>query len=314
MKKFVNIWFRNLPNAAHFDFCEKVAFELARAGATIQNVLAALIPLFREWLDKENALMIWVRKSELTAKIADSDHHLDRILGAISAQVRSAGYSDEPVVLDAAHRLKIMLKNYGKVSHKPYNEEAGDVRAILEQLTGDYAPDAATVGITGRASDLQAAYNEFAALLEQRDMRMIPKPEESFPVVRRGIEDVYHQITTIVDSGSALNLSPEYADFINMLNPEIERLNNQFHHARHDIAAAQPAPIPPQPYANGGPVTPMPQVLYVTPKETLTLELGKDYNLSYRDNREVGNAYCIIHGKGAYRGSKTVTFVIIRGA
>jgi hypothetical protein len=312
MKKFVNLWFWNLPNAAHFDFCEKVDFELARAGATVQTALAPLTPLFEAWLAKENALMIWVRKSELTAKIADADHRVDHLLGAISAQVRNAGYSDEPAVLDAAQRLKIMLKNYGKVSHKPYNEEAGDVRAILEQLTGDYAPDAATVGLTGRTSDLQAAYNEFAALLDQRDARMIPKPEEPFPVVRRGIQDVYHQITTVVDSGSALNLSPEYAAFIDTLNPEIERLNNQFHHARHDIAGAQPAPIPPQAYANGSPVNPTPQVLYVTPKETLTLELGKDYNLSYRDNREVGNAQCIIHGKGAYRGSKTVTFIITR--
>jgi hypothetical protein len=313
MKKFVNIWFRNLPNAAHFDFCQKVSFELAHAGATVRNALAALISLFEEWLAKENALMLWVRKSELTAKIADADHRLDHVLGAISAQVRVAGYSDEPAVLDAAQRLKIMLKNYGKVAHKSYNAEAGDVQAILEQLNGEYLPDATTVGLTGRISDLQAAYNEFAALLEQRDTRMIPKPEESFPAVRHGIEEVYHQITAVVDSGSILNLSPEYAAFIDTLNPEIERLNNQFHHARHDIADAQPAPIPPQAYT-GSPVTPTPQVLYVTPKGTLVLELGKDYNLSYRDNLKVGNAKCIIHGKGAYRGSKTVTFIIERGA
>jgi hypothetical protein len=59
-------------------------------------------------------------------------------------------------------------------------------------------------------------------------------------------------------------------------------------------------------------VTPTPQALFVTPKGTVALELGKDYNLSFRDNTEVGNARCILTGKGAYRGAKTVTFIIAR--
>jgi hypothetical protein len=46
-------------------------------------------------------------------------------------------------------------------------------------------------------------------------------------------------------------------------------------------------------------VTPTPQALFVTPKGTVALELGKDYNLSFRDNTEVGNARCILLGKGA---------------
>jgi hypothetical protein len=55
----------------------------------------------------------------------------------------------------------------------------------------------------------------------------------------------------------------------------------------------------------------MPRVRYrKTPEEYVLLVLGKDYNLSYRNNIEEGTAECIIHGKGYYKGSKTVTFVI----
>jgi hypothetical protein len=311
MKKIVIIWFRNLPNAAHFDFCRKVSRELAAAGYTVQSALTAQIPAFNVWLDKEDALMRWIRKSELTDKIADADHRVDYALSAISAQIRNALYSADPPVVDAAHGLQIMLRSYGNVARKPYNEEAGDVQAIIEQLSGVYATEAALVGLDARYAALQSAYGEFVALLEQRDADRVQKPDDTFSVVRRGIEDVYHDIVTIVDSGSALNLSPEYGAFIDTLNPEIERLNNQFHHARHDIADAQPAPIPQQPYT-GKPVTPTPEVLYVTPKGTVELELGRDYNLTYRDNVNVGNARCTVHGKGAYRGSKTVTFIIAR--
>jgi hypothetical protein len=310
-KKFIAIRFRNLPNAAHFDYNRKVSRELAGAGYEVQTALTEQIPAFNIWLDKEDAQMRWVRKSALTDKVADSDHNVDYSLAAISAQIRNALYSSDPLVVDAAHRLQIMLKKYGNVARKPYNEEAGDVQAIIEQLTGDYSADAALVGLAERISELQAAEIEFVALLEQRDTDRLQKPDETFKAVRHGIESVYHEIVTIVDSGAALNLSPAYGAFIDTLNPEIERLNNQFHHARHDIAEAQPAPIPQQQYT-GAPVTPTPEILYVTPNGTVTLELGRDYNITYKDNVNVGNAKCTIHGKGAYRGSTTVTFIIVR--
>ncbi|MDR3261023.1 MAG: hypothetical protein LBT78_04225 [Tannerella sp.] len=37
---------------------------------------------------------------------------------------------------------------------------------------------------------------------------------------------------------------------------------------------------------------------------------SKDFTVTYRKNIEVGTADLIIHGKGAYKGTKTVTFNI----
>ncbi len=42
----------------------------------------------------------------------------------------------------------------------------------------------------------------------------------------------------------------------------------------------------------------------------VVLEPGKDYQLSYQDNKNVGNAQVIVTGKGDYQGSVTKTFVI----
>jgi polyhydroxyalkanoate synthesis regulator phasin len=312
-KKFITILFRNLPNAAHFDFCSKVSRELEKAGHEVKMAMAALIIAFNIWLGKEDAQMTWVRKSELTEKIAEADRIVDHLLAAISLHIKNALYSSDQLMVDAARRLQIMLKKYGNVARKPYNEEAGDVQAIIEQIEGNYAADAALVGLGERFAALKSANTEFVTLLEQRDAYQLQKPDETFPVVRKGIEGVYHEIVVIADAGAALNLSPDYGAFIDSLNPEIERLNNQFNHARQDIAKAQPAPVPQQQYT-GAPVTPTPDVFYSSQKGeetvTVTLELGRDYNISYKDNVNVGNAQCIIHGKGSYRGSKTVTFII----
>ncbi|MDR1102240.1 MAG: hypothetical protein LBL42_00635, partial [Tannerella sp.] len=148
-------------------------------------------------------------------------------------------------------------------------------------------------------------------LFKEREEHTLLKPEEGFPAVRRGIENVWHQIVTLVNAGAALKQSPEYEALINRLNPEIDYLNGEFHRVRHNIAAAEPAPIGQQAYT-GLPCTPVPEVLYVTSKGIVRLELGKDFNITYKNNVNVGNAECTIHGKGGYRGHKTVTFIIAR--
>jgi hypothetical protein len=47
-------------------------------------------------------------------------------------------------------------------------------------------------------------------------------------------------------------------------------------------------------------------------KETVQLSLGADFAVTYKNNVHVGTAELTIHGKGAYKGQKTVTFNIAR--
>ncbi|MDR1676150.1 MAG: DUF6261 family protein [Tannerella sp.] len=313
MEKFNVILFSYLPNAAHFNYCSRVNEELLVAGSAVINALGELPAEYRVWLAKETGLMEWVKKSDLTEQIVEADHRVDRALVAINAQVHALEFNPDVLVSAAALRVGIMLKNYGKVYRKPYEEEEGDVRAILLQFAGAYAADMALLpGIPEWVTELQGALTEFQQLLVQRDAHSLQKPKEGFRFVRRSIEGVYHQIVTLVDAGAALNTSPDFAAFIDRLNPEIARLNAEFHRVRRNMADAEPEPVPQQQYT-GQPVTPTPNVYYVTPHDgTVKLQLGKDYNLTYKRNTDVGNAECTLHGKGLYRGSRTVTFVITR--
>jgi hypothetical protein len=310
MKKLKALLFKFLPNAAHYNFCMQVGVALSSASDAVKAALGALIGQFNTWLAKETALMEWVKKSTLTKQIAEADHRMDRALVALNAQVRALEYSTSANVAEAAHEVNNMLRNYGKVYVKPYEEQEGDVRTILQQLTGAYAVDITTLGIAPLVTELQGAFAEFQALLAQRDVKSLQKPAESFTVVRRGIEELYHQIAALVDANASVG-NAGFAEIIDLLNPEIERLNAEFHRVRHDIATAQPEPIAPQPHT-GEPVNPTPAVYSVNAKgETEKLELGKDYNLTYKNNKEVGNAECTVHGKGLFFGHKTVTFVIV---
>jgi hypothetical protein len=311
MVKFRALLFKFLPNEAHYRFFDRATVEVSAAGYSVQSALGPLAGEFNDWFGKETACIEWVRKSTLTAAIADADHHLDQALLGLSAQVNGARYDSNPVVATAAEHMHIMLKSYGHVTKKPYLQEVGATKAIIMHLNGDYAADAQSAGVSQWTAEIQTALNDFVLLFEQREAQTLNKPEQGFPEVRRGIEDVWHRIVVLVDAGASLNTSPEFAALINKLNPEIEYLNGEFHRVRHDIAAAEPSPIERQPYT-GEPCTPVPEVFFVTPKGTVKLVLGKDFNITYKNNVNVGNAECTIHGKGGYRGHKTVTFIIAR--
>ena len=313
MKKTTSLLFRVLPNAAHFAFCVQVSELLADADAAVLTALGDLPARFNAWLDKAWALMNWVRKSVLTEQIAAADRRIRRALVSLSTHVRVREYSHTPTVVDAARRLRLMLKNYGVVYSKPYDEEEGDMRAIIDLLLGTYAADVALLELDACVAELQAALTEFQTHLGQRNAHSLDKPAETFKMVRRGLEAEYHKIVKKLDAGATLNVDPGFAACVDRLNPDIQHQNLTFHRVRKDIGAAghgMVEPIDVQPYT-GKAVTPIPQVYCREEgKDDVALAFAKDFSVTYRYNVNVGMAYLTVHGKGAYRGRMTVSFNI----
>lgn len=70
-------------------------------------------------------------------------------------------------------------------------------------------------------------------------------------------------------------------------------------------------PIETQSYNNGQAITPLPVVFFREKgKPNIKLEFTTDYYLSYKQNKEAGMASLTIHGKGKYKGKKSVVFII----
>jgi hypothetical protein len=312
MTKFIVATFYDYPNKAHYGLYLRITTELAKTGASVKNALGTLLTDLDGLFVTETACMEWVGKSVLTEEVAETNHELDHVLTGLTAQVNGARYNVNATVAAAALRIYVMIRNYGNVIKQPYLEQAASVEGILLHLTTDYAADVTTAGVGQWTPVLRAALDAFYIPLRQREAQSLKKPPENFRKVRHDIDLVWHQIATRINAGAELNTSPDFAAIINLLNPEIELLNRKFHHARHNIANAQPEPFEAQ-YYTGQPLTPLPgSVLFTTPEETVKLELGRDYNVSYRNNVEVGIADCTFHGKGHYKGHKTVTFAIVR--
>jgi hypothetical protein len=314
--QFFALHFKNLPIDPHFGYFSRWFVPELTNYPAVSAIVADLRPEFNEWYEKEKTLLDWVRRSEYTVKIAEANKALDQALSAFWAQVRSASFLSSTEQRDAAARLELVHRRYGYIQKKPYETEASDVLEILGMLEigGERAADVAILELNTWVLPIRVAYTAFNNLFHNRNAEWMNRPNYTFRDVRPGIEGVYHRMVRLIESNAVAGPTADMCEaFIDRLNPEIKHLNEQYHRARKDLSAnVQPEPIPTQDYI-GEPITPTPKVYFITPeKATILLELGKDYNLTYKNNVKVGNAQCTIHGKGRYKGKKTVTFIIER--
>jgi hypothetical protein len=152
-------------------------------------------------------------------------------------------------------------------------------------------------------------------LFAQRNADLADRPQESMKDVRKNIEAAYRKITGRIDAAVIMNNDGTCDEFIAQLNEKITYENNRHHHAKKDLAATDHCvvePIDTQTFT-GKAVTPLPAAHYrEDDKPTTELVFAKDFEVTYKNNTDVGTADLVIHGKGEYKGQKTVTFNIAR--
>jgi hypothetical protein len=126
--------------------------------------------------------------------------------------------------------------------------------------------------------------------------------------VRRDIEAVYRLLTGRIDAYTVMNGTGTTGVFISKLNDEVTYFNEHSHH-RHakDINLATVVSIPDQLW-EGKPVTPLP---VATGEDGNELVFARDYDLRYHGNDRPGNATVTLHGRGAWKNRKAVSFTII---
>lgn len=311
MNKLKTINFRSMPIGAHSNFIGITIAKLNNAGNDVKEAVRDLLFELTRLHVIELAVLDWEHKSDLTAKIAAANRRLDKTLSDFAAQVEAARRNYQPAVAEAAESLHNMLHRYGKIVDKAYVDEIEDVRAILRHLNGDHAARVQATGLEGWIPLITAACDELFSLIEQRNAEMKAKPEMNSTQVREAINRVYREIVEIINGGEAMQFSIHFTDFIEDFNPEIEYFNKQFNRVKKDIKDCEPAPIRDQIYT-GQECEPETEVWMKGEGENKKLKKGTDFYLSYKNNVEVGNASCLIHGLGRYRGIKVITFVIVR--
>lgn len=310
--KIIRFNIQRLRNETHYQFF-RVLEGLVQRFPAVADLVGSLWPKLLALIVLEGQSVDSVKTSLYTEQIAAADSRRDRAIVGISAAVESALHHYDPAMVVAARALEIRLKAFhGSIEQKSYEQESAAVTILVSDLQTAYASQIAVLGLGGWVTELAAAQTAFDSLFALRNEEREHKPQEKLRELRRQVDAAYENLTDFVNAYTLIDGDRDCGEFIGLLNQEIEYLKtHDLSQAKIDIAGAEPAPIDPQQYT-GLPCTPVPVVLYVTKNGTVRLELGKDFNVTYKNNVEVGNAECTIHGKGAYFGHKTVTFIIKR--
>ena len=216
---------------------------------------------------------------------------------------------------EAARVLQIRLREFGNVNAKAYEEESAAVQVLLDDLAGTYAPQVALTGLDVWVTELSEAETAFTQLYLQRNTETAQRPQERMTDVRREIEAVYRGMITVVAAAAIMDTTGAYDEFIAQHNAEIVYFNEHNHrHARKDIGAGDACAvdaIDSQSFT-GKAITPLPAARYHDgSKPAVDLVFAKDFSVTYKNNVNPGTAECTLHGKGAYKGQKTVTFMIV---
>jgi hypothetical protein len=305
--KILKVHFSHLRNEAHYQFLLLVQ-NLFERYPSVAAIVSELSPRFGELLTLEGQLTDAVRASEYTAELAEADRRVDRDIVGINAAVKSALHHFDPEVVKAAQSLELRLKSFrGEIEKKSYEEESAAVKILVAELQTTCSAQVAKVGIYDWVAELSAAQAVFEQLFITRNTEYANRPQQRLREVRKQIEAVYRLMAERIDAWGVINGEAASAPFVGELNKEIVYFNEHTHrHAKTDIAHAVVASIPDRPYA-GEPVIVLPEVMYEGKKLVFTA----DYELSYKNNSAPGTASLTVHGKGAFKGEKTVSFNII---
>jgi hypothetical protein len=315
MEKIKAIYFRYLPAEEHFNYMNQFK-GLVDGSEDVKTLVNKQFEAFVPVLDIEGALINAMKKSDYTAKIAAADNRVDRCLTGMNATIAAALHSPDPDIAAAAQSLYNRFQAFGSIRKKNYEAETTDVNLLLADLrTPEYALKVNLVGLPSWVVELTAAEAEFEKLYTQRRDETAKKPQGRISNARRDTDNHYHPM---IDKLNAYAISlPVVPDpmsiFMAKLNVVVDYFNEHFHPVKKDISVGDRCIvelIPPQKYT-GNAVTPIPIVSYREEgKKVVALTFAEDYSVTYRSNRKVGTAEAILHGKGAYKGQKTVTFNI----
>ncbi|MDR0737600.1 MAG: DUF6261 family protein [Prevotellaceae bacterium] len=280
---------------------------LGTLGNTRLNSLDAANKTLKSLLNQQHA-------SALTPKIKEADKQRDADFAEIKRTATTAAKSSTPDIAAAGATLLELLKPFWNIGHEPLASQTTQINILMERYNGNPAAGAAaaTLGLTDIVNRLFAGNAALYLLYNERLEAMAEAEGPSATSVKQTVVAAYNSFCDVMEQ--TLDALP--SDPLQLLFNEMNELRRKYiHHLPKDLGAGDHTviePIDTQPYS-GRPITVVPKVHYREEgKPTENLSLGKDFSITYKNNTNVGMAELTIHGKGAYKGQKTVTFNIAR--
>jgi hypothetical protein len=275
-------------------------------------VAAAKLATLTDSLAAMQARMDINRKSFLTAQIAQRDSTRDALFTELKRTVKTATQSSVAETRTAGEAFMRILAPFWDINTEPMASQTAQIDLFFERYVADPAAIAAvtTLNLILVLHNLRYNNDQLKTLYAQRLAEEAAIEGPSASSLKKALVLAYDDFCTAIEI--TLSATPSailqnlFYDMNNVRRKYIRRLPTPL-----DDVHTSVAPIPVQVYT-GKPVTPLPRVFFQTGKETVELVFAQDFDVTYKNNTEVGEAKLSVHGKGKYTGRYDTTFHIAR--
>ena len=230
----------HLRNDEHFMFHTEFR-DLLDKSEPLKAKLPTQFSAYSTLYDKEDEGLKKINKSALTAKIHEKDKIRDELYSGMTELTTAMLKHPAENKREAAKRLKIVFDTYGNISKKPLNEQTSAVINIMQELKGDYAPDAQIIGLDEYVEPLYQQNEALEALVKGRYDETAAKTDVVIKDARLALDAVYDDITARINALELLDSSPIYENFIKTFNAVVAKYNaiiNARAGRKHNKAAA----------------------------------------------------------------------------
>jgi len=213
-----------LQNEEHFKYqtgFKELIIKLTPAALGIEPQFLAYLPLY----DNECDAIDYVRKSDITDALTDSDAVRDNTYRGFADFIKSACNHYIPEMKHAASRVQIVIDEHGNIAAKTYDKETAAIISLISKLNQHYADDITTLGIAGWLNELQANNESFDQLMNNRYTKETIKTQLRMKTVRTEVDDSYRTIIDRINALIIVNGEADYKEFVSEMNQRIERNN-----------------------------------------------------------------------------------------
>jgi hypothetical protein len=222
--KFKRINLRSLRNEEWFNFFTEFKRFVEEISARVLNI-EKLFGVFLFLYAIADEIIEKILKSKITPQISTLDKKRDNTFKGLVQTIRASKHHFDNAKSAASRSLETLLKHYGNLAEKPYNEETSGIHNFIQEFRSNYKEELSILDLSAWLDELERDNNIFEEAILERNKEISGKSEVRLLDVRRDIDACYKEIIQRIE---ALMLVEEeetnkYEPFVRMLNTNIKR-------------------------------------------------------------------------------------------
>jgi hypothetical protein len=244
MRKLLLLFYLyKLRDETHVEFNEDFRALVTRLGAGALGITAQYTNTYTPAFNEEVSLLDLIRNSKYTPLIERKDDSRDHTVRGFTKAVEAATLHPDPDTRAAAVTLLAIIKHYGDVSRKNYDDQTAAVDDMIRELElADNKALLVLLGLLDWLTRLKAENKEFVDLMRARDDEVSQRPHERMKDVRAVVDEALYALLDRIEAMITLNgidYTTALAPFVDGYNTIVERYKRRLAIEKGRRAAAK---------------------------------------------------------------------------